>query len=131
VTPPKPDPFELVGPHSVPAMRRWITALRDLYYPSIDTSTLADAHLVATELATNALEHAAAPRFIHVTALSSSSLRIEVDDATPDRDPTPGTSSLGADRGRGLAIVSALARWGVRHHRGGKTLWAEIPADPA
>lgn len=86
-----------------------------------------DAILVADELVTNALQHAAAPRRCRIS-LTGEQLRIEVDDAAPDRDPLP----KAPDRtgGRGLVLVDQLtSAWGVEHHPDGKTVWAEVALD--
>jgi hypothetical protein len=43
--------------------------------------------------------------------------------------PVPRRSGRDDERGRGLALVSALAdAWGVRLGLGGKTTWAEFRA---
>jgi hypothetical protein len=75
---------------------------------------------------TNAVEHAAGPRAVRV-AVAGQDLRIEVDDASPDATLTPGVSRLGGVRGRGLAIVDAVTRWGIRRSRSRKTVWAALP----
>jgi anti-sigma regulatory factor (Ser/Thr protein kinase) len=89
---------------------------------------LVDAELVCTELVTNAVEHAAGPRAVRVV-VAGQDLRIEVDDASPDAALTPGVSRLGGvrGRGRGLAIVDAVTRWGIRRSRSRKTVWAALP----
>ena len=85
-----------------------------------------DAVLVADELVTNALLHAAGPRRCRVDlAHDGRRLRIEVDDAAPDRHPrlqTPDRSG-----GRGLVLLQRLtSAWGVQYHSGHKTVWAEL-----
>ncbi|MCW0215755.1 MAG: ATP-binding protein [Pseudonocardia sp.] len=87
---------------------------------------LVDAELVCTELVTNAVEHAAGPRSVRV-AMADEDLRIEVDDASPEKPLTPGVSRLGGMRGRGLVIVDAVTRWGIDRGRSTKTVWAAIP----
>ncbi|MFI5802094.1 ATP-binding protein [Streptomyces sp. NPDC051561] len=91
------------------------------------------AHLVA-ELAANAVTHGHVPGrdFELRLALDAHTLRIEVSDARGERRPAgPGTlvpPEPGADSGRGLLLVEALAdRWDVRD-RGpvGKTVRAEL-----
>jgi anti-sigma regulatory factor (Ser/Thr protein kinase) len=86
-----------------------------------------DVELVCTELVTNAIEHAAAPRRLRVS-VGGEVLRIEVDDGSPARLPVVGRSRLGPYRGRGLVLVAALASWGLDRDESAKTLWAELPA---
>ncbi|MCS7475587.1 ATP-binding protein [Umezawaea endophytica] len=108
-------------------VRAWIrTVLADA-----DPDLVADTELIATELAANAYEHARAPRLIRLDHRSGEGLvRLEVDDAVPDSPLTPGTSSLGEFRGRGLVLIKSMgADWGVDRYADRKTVWAEIP-DP-
>ncbi|GHH54438.1 ATP-binding protein [Streptomyces candidus] len=93
-----------------------------------------DALLVTSELATNALVHAAGiGDHFTLTLRRHGMLVIEVADsyewAMPELrkidDP------LGAS-GRGLVLVDALsAHWGVRPRDPGKTVWAHLPAPGA
>jgi anti-sigma regulatory factor (Ser/Thr protein kinase) len=83
-----------------------------------------DADLVATELVTNALEHASAPRSVTIGYSPGGSLEIAVTDGDPDTDPTPGRSRISTYRGRGLTIVDHLATWGVQRGMATKTIWA-------
>jgi anti-sigma regulatory factor (Ser/Thr protein kinase) len=87
----------------------------------------ADASIVVSELATNAIGHA---RSGFVVALSShdGALRISVRDASRElpvvRDPSPTTMT-----GRGLVLVAAIARsWGMERVADGKVVWAELSA---
>jgi hypothetical protein len=75
----------------------------------------------AVEAGTNA----AGPRTVRVV-LDAADLRIEVEDGSPDEPLTPGVSRFGAFRGRGLALVEALARWGIIRRAAGKTVWATL-----
>jgi anti-sigma regulatory factor (Ser/Thr protein kinase) len=85
-----------------------------------------DADLVATELVTNALEHATAPRTVSIGYSRTGRLEIAVTDSDPDTNPTLGRSRLGTHRGRGLTIVDHLATWGVRRGLATKTIWAVL-----
>jgi anti-sigma regulatory factor (Ser/Thr protein kinase) len=90
---------------------------------------LADLELVCTELATNALEHAAGPRRMRIRRdRKAKAIRVEIDDASPDLLPAIGTSRVNEHRGRGLELVNALAHWGVQRDQRSKTLWAVVPA---
>ncbi|MFL6141539.1 MAG: ATP-binding protein [Labedaea sp.] len=116
--------LDFPGHRSLPLLRTWIRSMA----PNLTPDELVDAELVGTELATNALEHANGPRCVRVSYHAERQvLRIEVDDASPDLPPTPGTSRLGRHRGRGLNMIAAMAQWGVHRRQDSKTLWAEIP----
>ncbi|CAM5447003.1 ATP-binding protein [Streptomyces avidinii] len=90
------------------------------------------AELLLSELVTNAVRHARAPQGRDIgirIARYDGVLRVEVADAGPAVKLTPQIVADTADRGRGLAIVAALAeRWGCcpRRHGIGKAVWAEV-----
>jgi anti-sigma regulatory factor (Ser/Thr protein kinase) len=93
----------------------------------IDGEVRRDALVVVSELVTNAVVHAGEPIALEV-AVRDKTLRIDVCDGD---DRTAVVAPRREDRavmtGRGLAIVESLAhRWGVRSHRGGKSVWAEM-----
>ncbi|WP_405771765.1 SpoIIE family protein phosphatase [Actinacidiphila glaucinigra] len=81
--------------------------------------------LVVSELVTNAIRYGRPPvvlRLIH-----ESELICEVTDASSTA-PHLRRARLFDEGGRGLFIVAQLAqRWGTRHTRTGKTIWAELP----
>jgi hypothetical protein len=84
-----------------------------------------DALLVACELSTNAMLHAASPFRISL-ARGASELEITVRDASKTRP-----LRLDADGtrvgGRGVAMIAALSdTWGVRDEVDGKTVWAKL-----
>ena len=112
-------------PHDVIAARQARAVVRDLlkgwgYHDLVD-----DAMLVVSELVTNAVEHAHTSCAMVVNR-SGSGVRIEIHDrgaGTPD----PQAAGATAERGRGLMIVSALARaWGVDSAPPTKTVWVEL-----
>ena len=77
------------------------------------------AILLTSETLTNAIVHA-----------SPSGIRVEV---TDDSVYSPVVAAAGneATNGRGIRLIDSLAtRWGVQHHRGGKTVWFEIAIEP-
>jgi PAS domain S-box-containing protein len=86
--------------------------------------------LVVSELVTNAVVNGASRVRARVLALGgpSGALRVEVEDDAPGEVPFDASMPLaGAERGRGLAIVEALAdRWGVRRMHTGKVVHAEM-----
>jgi anti-sigma regulatory factor (Ser/Thr protein kinase) len=85
-----------------------------------------DAEMVTSELVTNAIEHAGAPRFdLEVMHLAGSgAVAVIVTDLSLQppikRDPAGDT-----ERGRGLHIVDALSvSWGWRREARGKAVYA-------
>ncbi|MEV7090578.1 ATP-binding protein [Streptomyces sp. NPDC093085] len=85
------------------------------------------AALLLSELVTNALRHGSPPgREIAVTLYRADGVfRVEVEDAGESL-PNPRVPGVEDERGRGLALVAALADdWGVTPRRGpGKRVWA-------
>jgi hypothetical protein len=104
---------------SLPVLRRW---LRTNVPAGVDS---ADAELVCTELVANAIEHGGGARAVRIT-VGSGHVCFEVDDCEADALPTLGTSRLGRYRGRGIAVVDALAAWGTAGAARGKTVWARV-----
>jgi PAS domain S-box-containing protein len=102
--------------------RRFVTAALE----ALGASQHADvAALLASELATNAVLHAAPPLRISLEP-APGAVRISVSDATPGH-PAARPPSDSAPSGRGLALVDALAaRWGVDDGPAGKAVWFEV-----
>ncbi|WP_126638281.1 ATP-binding protein [Embleya hyalina] len=102
----------------------------------VEPETVHTVGLVVTELVTNAVVHAGASTpSIRITLQMGDAgrLRLGVGD---NRTASPRHLAPSADAtcGRGTAIVGALlrelgGRLTVERHRGGKTVWAEIPGD--
>ncbi|HUB42146.1 MAG TPA: ATP-binding protein [Streptosporangiaceae bacterium] len=92
----------------------------------------ADTELLASELVANAVEHANGQSIGFVLrrladAEGQAAVTCEVSDSSPDL-PEARDAGPDADRGRGLAIVTALAAAsGVRTSQGGKTAWFTLP----
>jgi len=114
-----------LGPHpaDVPAARRFL-AEQCRRWGCADL--LADAHIVVTELVTNAFLHAGTRCELRA-GLSERSLRLQVTDYGPGM-PDPQTADDRSEHGRGLLLVSALCvAWGVEAlPDGAKVVWAEI-----
>ena len=97
---------------------------------AVDADTRDTAVLLATELASNAIEHGGAPARLDAY-VRADAIRIAVADPNPAL-PTPRPMADEAaeelsERGRGLLLVAALAsRWGAEPHPHGKTVWCEI-----
>ena len=96
----------------------------------MDRQLVQDVELVATELASNACDHADDPRKLRLRRAveqHDQTLLIEAWDATPDRAPVVGTSSLGDHRGRGMTLVTKLCDdWGVRMDSDRKVVWGRM-----
>ncbi|WP_406442654.1 SpoIIE family protein phosphatase [Streptomyces sp. NBC_00631] len=87
--------------------------------------------LVVSELVTNAIRHGKSP--IRLRMILQSALTCEVSDASSTAPHLRRARDFD-EGGRGLFLVSQLTqRWGTRHGREGKVIWAEqlIPASPA
>ncbi|WP_431312959.1 ATP-binding protein [Streptomyces silvensis] len=90
-----------------------------------------DAEQIVAELAANAVAYGKVPGrdfWLTLTARVGGVLRIEVADTRSDRLPVVREPDEGAESGRGLVIVAALAdRWGVEQGPEPlKTVWAEL-----
>jgi anti-sigma regulatory factor (Ser/Thr protein kinase) len=90
-----------------------------------ERSLVANAELITSELASNAIRHARTPFRVSVRRYGPM-LRISVSDgaetlpAPPDLDPEKPS-------GRGMFLVDAVSRrWGVDVVADGKTVWAEL-----
>ncbi len=97
-----------------------------------DEDFVHDVQLVATELASNACDHADDPRHIvlrrEVHRDRGPELVVEARDATPDRTPVVGSSSISPNRGNGMKMVETICNdWGVRQEDDGKVVWGRIP----
>jgi two-component sensor histidine kinase len=89
---------------------------------SADVATCLE--LVVSELATNAVRHAATPYEVAVRLLPT--VRVEVSDRSPTQ-PVRRLHSLDEPRGWGLQILDQCAeRWGVDARPTGKVVWADV-----
>ncbi|MGC9539402.1 SpoIIE family protein phosphatase [Streptomyces sp. UG1] len=87
---------------------------------------LADtAELLVSELVTNAVRHSHG-RPVELRLVRGDTLLCEVDDDDHEL-PTLLNAGPGDEAGRGLRVVSTLAReWGTSHTSAGKTVWFEL-----
>jgi anti-sigma regulatory factor (Ser/Thr protein kinase) len=100
------------------AVRTW--GLDDLVFPT---------ELVASELVSNAVVHAATRVDVLVRRSSEHGLKIGVRDrsTSPPQLPTHAPSDVSQRRGRGLFLVSLMAkRWGFLIGSADKVVWAAI-----
>ncbi|MGW2466920.1 ATP-binding SpoIIE family protein phosphatase [Streptomyces bauhiniae] len=81
--------------------------------------------LIVSELVTNAVRYGRSP--IQLRMILQSSLTCEVSDASSTA-PHLRRARTYDEGGRGLLLVAQMAdRWGTRHSRDGKVIWAEQP----
>ncbi|PRY41378.1 ATP-binding protein [Umezawaea tangerina] len=98
-----------------------------------------DVELVATELISNALDHARLPHQVTIAGYLprdsgftgpgavQGEVVIEVLDGSRDLPPLINQSTAGAYRGRGMRLVQTLSRsWGVLRGERTKTVWAAM-----
>ncbi|KUN79309.1 hypothetical protein AQJ66_28755 [Streptomyces bungoensis] len=119
-------------PASVGTARR---VLRDLLAAwGVAEDTRDDTVLVASELVTNALVHAAGERIACRVRRSAGRVRVEVEDQNRGSvRPVPRQSGPDDQNGRGLFLVDALtADWGVTVAPGrpARIVWAELTTAP-
>jgi anti-sigma regulatory factor (Ser/Thr protein kinase) len=87
--------------------------------------------LVASELATNALEHTAPPAVVELRRTDTTFI-VDVADTDPSRQPELAAERPRGTGGHGLRLARRLARdlgWYVQDKR--KHVWAQITAPPA
>ncbi|MGP2438886.1 ATP-binding protein [Streptomyces sp. JW3] len=90
-----------------------------------------DAAVIVSELTSNAVQHAPAAELTLSLRLSTGHVWVSVSDHGPRTRIQPHEAADTDERGRGLAIVEALAtRYGVDSSAAGTTVWAclELPA---
>ena len=106
------------------AAARWFIA--DRLHGHGLSNVVDDAQLVVSELATNAMVHAATSFKVSLHAFEQT-LLLEVEDGSQVGPSLVATRVLDTN-GRGMAIVDLLSRdWGVdTHGAGGKSVWAEF-----
>jgi anti-sigma regulatory factor (Ser/Thr protein kinase) len=144
-TAPEPLPYEGVWRFTAPAVDASVPqarhAVRDLLVrqgvPASD-ELVQGLLLIVSELATNAVRHAAvlSPTLAVEVAVGAEWVRVSVEDNHPYR-PTALEADHGRTGGRGLLLVREVAREAggavdVEHTAsGGKVIWAALPLKPA
>lgn len=113
-------------PECVAAAREVVChALRALGCPAEEVDT---ARLLVSELAANVVRHAASQAMVIAVEPGVDRVRVLVGDDDPTVPVPPGDVSESASSGRGLFLVTRLARqWGIDEHEGdGKAVWFEV-----
>ncbi|MFG2366871.1 SpoIIE family protein phosphatase [Streptomyces mirabilis] len=109
------DPAAVAGARSRVSQQLKTWGLEDLDFP---------AELVVSELVTNAIRYGRPP--IQLRLIHDRALLCEVSDASTTT-PHQRRARTYDEGGRGLLLVAQLTeRWGTRHARHGKTVWAEV-----
>lgn len=115
---------------TVRAARAGITSLCRTWHLADEVTDVLT--LIASELVTNAVTHARGPRINVSLMLSLRHVWVSVTDQGHPRQPiTPRTVGDGAEGGRGLHLVDALAtRWHATTGPAGSRVWAcvRLPA---
>jgi anti-sigma regulatory factor (Ser/Thr protein kinase) len=123
-----PAPLELTLPAGPEAASTARHALDDLEH-ELGSELLKDVRLMVSELVTNALRHAGAPRagIVMRRRLHDDRLRIEVADRGPGFMPVACRGRSGQAGGWGLFLVETLAdRWGVNRMGSLSSVWFEV-----
>jgi anti-sigma regulatory factor (Ser/Thr protein kinase) len=110
---------------SVPQARQFVAESLTSLVPEVSET----AALLVSELATNAVVHAASDFAVTVVyPTPSGRVRVEVTDRD-ETQPAPTRPPPNVPHGRGLFLVATLAdEWGVREvrRRSGKSIWFEL-----
>ncbi|MBK3641650.1 MULTISPECIES: ATP-binding protein [Streptomyces] len=143
--PPDPLPYEGVWRFTAPAVDASVPqarhAVRDLLYRQgvpVSEEMVHGLLLIVSELATNAVKHAAllSPMLAVEVAVGAEWVRVSVEDNHPYR-PTALEADHVGEGGRGLLLVAEVTREAggvcdVAHTAsGGKVIWAALPLEPA
>ncbi|WP_405832870.1 SpoIIE family protein phosphatase [Streptomyces sp. NBC_01176] len=108
---------------AAPIARR--AARRQLEVWATDEETAFTTELIVSELVGNAIRHGAPP--LRLRLILDRMLTCEVSDGATSAPHVKHARAVD-ESGRGLFIVASLAeQWGARHHKHGKTVWAELP----
>jgi anti-sigma regulatory factor (Ser/Thr protein kinase) len=122
---PKPNELSHHFPASLHSPRQARRFVVEALKVSADDELMADAALVVTELATNAVVHAHSGFTVAVTRVGDGAHVSVLDDGAREWVDKPPT--LMASSGRGLGLVAAVAKgWGTRPVDNGRLVWADL-----
>jgi len=100
------------GSELVPSARRLVRNSLEQFWDGAPEEKYDDIELVTGELLANAIFYAKAPLTIEVN-VDDDTVRIEVNDHSPDLLPPPPPQAALAETGRGLMLVALLSSsWG-------------------
>jgi anti-sigma regulatory factor (Ser/Thr protein kinase) len=106
----------------IPKVRHWF---QDFLDPLVAGDTYEVASLLLSELASNAVLHAASD-FTVCAQIAGHRIRVEVDDLSPEL-PEVVSPAERTEGGRGLVVVDRLATaWGADRTEAGKRVWFEL-----
>jgi anti-sigma regulatory factor (Ser/Thr protein kinase) len=109
-------------PESVGSARRFTRAALGRH--DVEPRLIDTAMLLVSELATNAIVHAASTLKLRIDV--GDDIRVEVCD-TDEAPPVAGDAALEGESGRGLAIVTTLADdWSWSPRSNGKSVWFSL-----
>jgi anti-sigma regulatory factor (Ser/Thr protein kinase) len=111
-------------PHTAVDARDWLEVFLG---ERVDPRHAADAALVVSELATNALRHGLGDVVVRAVLQLDGTIQLAVTDSG---DELPALQPADPERvgGLGLRIIDQLSSaWGTASFPGGKTVWATLP----
>ena len=113
-------------PYTAAAARDARTQVARLLSGRCSMEIIETASLLTSELATNAVLHAAPP--VHLRAqITDAVIRVEVHDSSAGTSPALRRARDTDHDGRGLAIIEALAtQWGIVQTDAEKFVWFEL-----
>jgi len=123
---------------TMPIVRDDLALIREEIRSSLrwcSPEVVGDVELVATELISNAIDHAGLPHQVTIASYVPTTgefagrgeVLIEVLDGSRDVTPLINQSTAGNYRGRGMRLVQTLSRsWGVLRGERTKTVWAAM-----
>ena len=119
------------GSELVPSARRLVRNSLKQFWDGAPEEKYDDIELVTGELLANAIFYAKAPLTIEVN-VDDNTVRIEVNDHSPDLLPPPPPQAALAETGRGLMLVALLSSsWGWEVDEHSKTIWVEFAHETA
>jgi anti-sigma regulatory factor (Ser/Thr protein kinase) len=127
----------VIGEITLPGVRRAVGCARSFVRNVVpDHPALDDMVTVVSETVANAIAHTASGRegglVTVVVAIGAGAYRLEVADGGAGGGCPHVKAEAGAETGRGMRIVDALAaRWGYRADGARTVVWAEFPGPAA